>query len=455
MRSQKWVRVSLLDHVVEDSARVEKIHAELFDGLERLKDRLSIAFFGWDFDIKPSNLALLLCIAAIGGFLLNFTPCVLPLVPIKIMGLSRAAGNRRRCLLLGSTMSAGVVAFWLSMAVAISTISGFDAVNKLFQYPAFTIAVGLIICVMAVGMCGLFSARLPQWIYLINPSQESAGGSFLLGIMAAVLSTPCTAPFMGAAAAWSATQPPATTLSTFAAIGMGMALPYLVLSAFPALTRRMPRGGPAGDLIKQVMGLLMLAAGAYFLGTGLAGLLADPPDPPTQIYWWMVGLFIALAGAWLAWRTFQITSRVGSRMLFGTVGLVLIAIGISLGVFFTRGSPIQWIYYTPQRLADARAQGRVVLLEFTAAWCLNCHFLEQAVLHDQRVVQLLNSERVAPIKVDITGKNPAGAEKLVEVGRRSIPYLIIYSPDGKKIFSSDAYTVDQIIKAVEGAQSGA
>ena len=304
---------------------------------------------------------------------------------------------------------------------------------------------------MAIGMCGLFSLRLPQWVYVVNPSQESVGGSFLFGIMTAVLATPCTAPFMGAAAAWSATQAPVITLSTFAAIGLGMALPYFLLSAFPGLVKRMPRTGPASELIKQVMGLLMLAVGAYFLGTGLAGLLAKPPDPPTQAYWWVVAFFIAAAGFWLAWRTLQIVRRTGKRLVFGTLGLLLILLGLGIGVRFTRGSPIHWIYFTPERLAAAKAQGKAVVLEFTAAWCLNCHALEQAVLHDPRVVEVLNSEKVAPVKVDITGNNSAGNDKLLEVGRRTIPFLIIYGPHGGEVFRSDAYTVQQVLEAIKKA----
>jgi thiol:disulfide interchange protein len=438
--------------VVPPGTKIQKANPELFAGMEALKERLTISFFGWDFKIEPSKLWLLLLVAGVGGVLLNFTPCVLPLVPIKVMGLSHAAGNRRRGLLLGLALSGGVVAFWLGLAAAISSISGFNATNKLFQYPAFTIGVGVVICAMAVGMCGVFALSLPQWVYRVNPSQESMGGSFLFGIMTAVLSTPCTAPFMGAAAAWSATQPPAVTLSTFAAIGSGMALPYLVLSAFPVLVRRMPRTGPASELIKQVMGLFMLAAGAYFLGTGLAGFIAKPPDPPSEAYWWGVSFFVAAAGGWLLWRTVRITPRLGKRLVFGGLGVALVVAAIVMGVRFTKGSPIKWVYYTPQRLAEAQARKRVVVLEFTAAWCINCHFLEQAVLHQPGVVSLLNSNKITPIKVDLTGNNPQGNEKLIEVGRRTIPFLIIYSGDGKQIFASDAYTVEQLTEALKQAE---
>jgi thiol:disulfide interchange protein DsbD len=234
---------------------------------------------------------------------------------------------------------------------------------------------------------------------------------------------------------------------------MGMALPYLVLSAFPALVNRMPRAGLASELIKQVMGLLMLAAGAYFLGTGIAALLAKPPDPPTQAYWWIVSFFVAIAGGWLAWRTFQITSRPSRRILFGGIGALLVLAAVIIGTRFTKGSPIHWIYYTPERLAEAQRNRKVVVLEFTAAWCLNCLLLERGVLHHPKVVELMNSTNVAPIKVDITGKNPQGNQKLIEVGRRTIPYLMVYSPGGQEVFSSDAYTVEQLVRAIVQAQS--
>jgi thiol:disulfide interchange protein len=95
-----------------------------------------------------------------------------------------------------------------------------------------------------------------------------------------------------------------------------------------------------------------------------------------------------------------------------------------------------------------------VVLEFTAAWCLNCHALEKTVLHNRAVVRLLNSKSVAPIKVDITGNNPAGSQKLVDVGRRTIPYLVIYARDGKQLFASDAYTVEQLTQVLQQAGAG-
>ena len=412
--------------------------------------------FGWTFLIDTSSgagLILLLIVAAFGGGLLNLTPCVLPVIPIKIIGLAQSADNPTRRLVLGTTMSLGVVAFWLALGTMIAGISGFTATNQLFQYPMFTILVGLIIAAMAVGMCGLFYVRLPQAVYRFNPGHDSLAGSFGFGIMTAVLSTPCTAPFMGAAAAWAATQYPATTLLTFAAIGGGMAAPYLALSVFPALVDRMPRTGPASELIKQVMGLLMLAAAAYFVGVGLSALVVTPPDPPGTGYWWPVMAFGAAAGFWLVYGTLQITARTGRRAVFGCLGAALVVFSAIGAVRFTDKGPIDWIYYTPARFEEALEDGRVVVMDFTAEWCLNCKVLEHNVLQSPEVVTLLARPDVAPVKVDITGNNPVGKEKLRDTGRLTIPLLVIYTPGGHEVFKSDFYTVEQVVEAVNMARA--
>ncbi len=458
----------------------DKVDEELFEGFPsdvwpRIRagdtgpDLVEFELFGWDFEIDASGwgMALLLIVAAVGGFLLNLTPCVLPVIPIKIMGLSQSAGNRARCLLLGAVMFSGVVAFWLALGGVIagsvhaaaqavasneSATGGITSTNQLFQYPAFTIGVGVIIAVMAVGMCGLFAVRLPQFVYKLNPKHDSVVGSFGFGIMTAVLSTPCTAPFMGAAAAWAAGQHWFTTLVVFAAIGFGMALPYLVLAAFPALVERMPRTGPASELIKQVMGVLMLAAAAYFIGSGVSGLLQTPPDPPSKLFWWVVmGLAVA-AGGWLAIRTFALTHSIGKRVVFGSLGLLMAFAGASAGISLTSPGPIEWTYYTPQRFDQAVKDGNIIVMDFTAEWCANCKTLEHTVLYTDKVVELTRQPGVIPMKVDLTGNNVEGNARLNALGRRAIPLLAVFDANGKVVWQNDFYTVNDVLSAVAEAQ---
>ena len=446
--------------VVESGLAASKMNQELFADLETgalipASGTVNFGLFGWEFSINTSSglgWLVLLLTAAFGGFLLNLTPCVLPLIPIKIISLSHAAQDRKRCFFLGLTMSMGVLAFWICIGILIALVSDFTATNQLFQYPLFTILVGVIIGIMALGMFGFFSMRLPQFIYMINPEQDSAHGSFALGILAAVLSTPCTAPFMGAAAAWAATQTPLTTLTTFAAIGGGMALPYLILAAAPDLVNRMPKAGPSSVLIKQVMGFFMFAAAAYFLGVGISALLSTPPNPPSKFYWWPVMGLVAVGGTWMAYRTLRIATQKILKTVFVCLGIILIALPIWGAVRLSGQGPIDWVYYTPERFDEAQKQRKIVVMDFTAEWCLNCKALEEGVLHDHKITALLANDDIVPMKVDITGSNPAGKAKLKEVGSLTVPLIVVFGSDGRPIFKSDFYTADQILKAVERAR---
>ena len=445
--------------VVESGAATSKINEELFANLfsgamASPAGGVSFNLFGWQFSINTSSgfgWIVLLLTAALGGLLLNFTPCVLPLIPIKIISLSHAAENRKRCFLLGLVMSLGLLVFWIGLGILIALVSDFTATNQLFQYPAFTILVGAVIGIMALGMFGFFSVRLPRFIYMINPQQDSLQGSFGLGILAAVLSTPCTAPFMGAAAAWAATQTPLTTLTTFAAIGGGMALPYMLLSAFPRLVDRMPKAGPASELIKQVMGLFMLAAAAYFLGVGISALLSKPPNPPSKIFWWPVMGLVTAGGAWLAYRSMRLASKKITKTVFVSLGIILMVLPIWGAVKLSGEGPIDWVYYTPERFEAAMKQKKIVVMDFTAEWCLNCKALEESVLHDRKITALLADEDIVPMKVDITGNNPAGKAKLKEVGSLTVPLLVVFSSKGRPVFKNDFYTVDQVLGAVKQA----
>ncbi len=429
------------------------VFADIHAGVEAPNNsEIKFDAFGIKFSLSadgPAGLLLLLLVAMGGGFLLNLTPCVLPVIPIKILGLRASAGNRKKTLLLGAWMMCGVMALWIVLGAAIALIAGFTAINQLFQYPAFTIILGAFIGIMAIGMGGLFSIRLPNAVYKVNPKHDSWYGSFLFGVMTAVLSTPCTAPFMGAAAAWAATQSPILTLTVFGSIGLGMAFPYLILAAFPHLVEKMPRAGASSEVIKQVMGLLMLAAAAYFLGVGLSGLMQQEGAPPSRFYLWIVAACVAASGVWLAWRTLRIAKTPAPKIVFGVLGVLITVGSVFGGIRLTEKGPIDWEYYTPEILAEKLAEGNVVVLEFTAEWCLNCKALESTVLHSSRVVEAFEADDVTPIKIDLTGNNVSGNALLNELGGLRIPLLIIMGPDGEEDFRGDFYTVDQVLDAIK------
>ena len=434
----------------------DSVYAALREGEPRV---IELDAFGLTLRLDASGalgLGLLFAVAALGGLLLNFTPCVLPVIPLKVMGLANSAKNPARTLALGTVMSAGVVFFWLVLGGLIATVSGFDAISSLFQMPAFTIGVGVFIAAMAIGMLGVFTVQLPKAAYLVNPSHETVPGSFVFGIMTAILSTPCTAPFMGGAAAWAAAQEnKGIVLATFAAIGAGMALPYFVLSLNPKWVSKLPKSGPASEVVKQVMGLLMLAVAAFFAGTGLSGLFTEAPDPPSKAYWWAVAAFAAAAGVFLIARTFRISKRTGPRAVFTVVGLAIAGAGVGSAVSFTADGPVDWTYYTPERLDEAAERGDVIVVDFTAEWCLNCKALEKAVLYRDRVASILNAPGVTAMKVDLTGNNPRGQALLKEMDAVAIPLLVVLEPDAqggtRLVFRSDAYTAEQVLNAIETA----
>jgi thiol:disulfide interchange protein len=413
---------------------------------------IRVPLFGWDFELDPESgtfFPIMLLLAFVGGAILNFTPCVLPVVPLKIMGLAGAAGGeRRRTFVLGAAMTAGVVGFWGVLGVLLSSVKGFEQSNQLFQYPAFTITVGAFIAVMAAGMAGFFTIGLPQWVYSVETKNETVPGSVIFGVMTAVLSTPCTAPLMGAAAGWAVTtKSPFTIIAVFLTIGLGMGAPYLLLSAFPQLAKRLPKSGPASDVLKQVMGLLLMAAAVYFIGAGINGYRTEP----IKAHWWLIGALGVAAGLWTLWKALKLAKSGAGRATFVTAGVFIAAVSGAIPPVLTY-ERLPWKPYSAEALAGAMRDGDVAVLDFTAEWCINCKTFEKTILESDAVSAVLNEPGVALLKADITGKNAPGSAKLAELGRVTIPLLVVYASDGTETLKSEAYTAQQVIDAVRAAQ---
>jgi thiol:disulfide interchange protein DsbD len=161
---------------------------------------------------------------------------------------------------------------------------------------------------------------------------------------------------------------------------------------------------------------------------------------------------ITAAGAWLAYRSMRLASKKIIKTVFVSLGIILMALPIWGAMRLSGEGPIDWVYYTPERFEAAVKQRKIVVMDFTAEWCLNCKALEESVLHDRKITALLADEDIVPMKVDITGSNPAGKVKLKEVGSLTVPLLVVFSSQGRPVFKNDFYTVEQVLGAIKRAR---
>jgi len=424
-------------------------------------------------EVVPEGWWQLLVVAflgAVGGFVLNLTPCVLPVIPIKVMTLVKHGGEHRsRTLVLGAWMATGVVAFWVAIGVPMAFLnSTLDPSRVIFGNWWVTLGLGLLIAVLGVGIMGLFVINLPKSVYAVNPKADTAHGSFLFGVMTAVLGLPCFGFVAGGLLAGAATMPASQIMAVFGGLGVGMAAPYLVLAAFPQLVSRIPRTGPASELVKQVMGLLMLAAAAFFIAVGVYTLVAERPWMATNMKWWGAVVFIAAAGLWLTLRTFQITKRPGRRAVF-----TLISLAGTLGVgWFAVDSTAKakalhevlaptanssdyvigaWNPYTPAKYDKALADGKAVVVDFTAEWCLNCKAYKRSVLDRDPVKARLARPDVVAFEGDVTsGADPAN-ELMERLGITGIPQLAILGPGVGEPMLSNAATGAEVVRRIDQA----
>ena len=409
-------------------------------------------------------------LAAVGGFVLNLTPCVLPVIPIKVLTLVKHGGeSRARTIGLGVWMALGVVAFWVAMGVPMAFISkGLDPSRLLFGNWWVTLAIGLLIAFLGVGIMGLFTINLPKAVYAVNPKADSPHGSFLFGVMTAVLGLPCFGFVAGGLLVGAATMSAAQIMSVFGGLGVGMALPYLVLAAFPKLLDRIPRTGPASELVKQVMGLLLFAGAAFFIAVGIYTLILERPWLATNMKWWGAVLFIALAGLWLVFRTFQISKKPLPRVFFT---IVAVAGSLSFGWFAADSTASSkatylaraatgesdeyvagaWNDYTPARYEKALADGKVVMVDFTADWCINCKAYKRLVLDRDPVLSRIQRDDVVVFEADTTSKTDPANDLMDDLGIAGIPHLAILGPGLASPLLSNSASGSEVVSRLDRA----
>ena len=332
-----------------------------------------------------SSIAFMAAIALVGGLILNLMPCVLPVLSIKVLGALGYGGAERghiRAAFLAS--AAGIVTSFLALAAAaIAVKAAGQAVGWgiQFQQPLFLTVMVVLLLGFAANLWGLFEIRLPTALMSVGTSgvaHHTLLGHFLSGAFATLLATPCSAPFLGTAVGFALARGSGEIVVIFAALGVGMAVPYLAVAAWPGLARKLPRPGPWMVTVKKVMGLA-LAGTAIWLGTILATVAG-----------WQPGETASSGKHSIAWQDFD-----------------------------------------QQRLAALVAEGKTVFVDVTADWCITCKVNKAAVVERGEVAERLASGQVVPMRADWTKPDDAIARYLASFGRYGIPFNAVYGPKAK------------------------
>ena len=373
--------------------------------------------------------------AFLGGLILNLMPCVFPVLAMKALGLIGLSGAARATArwgaafyTLGVLAAFGVLGGVLMAARAAGAAAGW---GFQFQSPLFVAAMAWLMFAIGLNLSGVF--QFGGRVAGVGHGLTMRGGKagyFMTGLLAAVVATPCTAPFMGAAIAAAMVAPPAVTAGIFAAMALGLAAPYVLLALAPDLVRRAPRPGPWMDVLKQALAFPMYGAAAWLLwvlsqSMGSPGVLAGA-----------VGFLLVGFAAWALGRAQLALGARGRRvgLLAATAALLaLLALAPGLtgpmeptnGISEERTEP-----FSTARLAALRAEGRPVFVNMTAAWCITCLVNERIALHPAAVRAAFADRGVAYLKGDWTRQDPQISAFLRQHGRDGVPLYVFYPAKG-------------------------
>ncbi|MFA5633085.1 MAG: protein-disulfide reductase DsbD [Porticoccaceae bacterium] len=367
---------------------------------------------------ETRTLPVILAFALIGGLILNLMPCVFPVLSIKVMSLTASSTTARGRYHHGLAYTAGVVASFVAVALLLIALrAGGEALGWGFQLqsPGFVIALTYLFFVMGLSFSGFFQAGTA----LMNLGQSASQGnglghSFFTGVLATAVASPCSAPFMGAALGFALTQATATALLVFAALGFGMALPFLVLTCVPGLMRRLPRPGPWMETLKE-----LLAFPLYLTSIWLLWILGRQTNSD-MLSLTLVGLTALTFAIWL-WN------RGGRAARALAVLAVFAAIFYPFRELSEEPQASIWEPYSAARLERLLGEKRNVFVNLTADWCITCLANERVALSSSDFANLLEERNIVYLKGDWTNQDAEITALLNDNGRSGVPLYLYYS----------------------------
>jgi thiol:disulfide interchange protein/DsbC/DsbD-like thiol-disulfide interchange protein len=381
---------------------------------------------------RPTTLLCAALLAFAGGLVLNLMPCVFPVVSIKVLGfVEQAQGDRRRLRLHGLAFGSGVVVcFWAVAGLLLLLRSSGAALGWGYQLqsPLLVTALAVLFFVLGLNLSGLFElgTRLQVLAGGVGGG-HGYRGSFLTGLLATVVAAPCTAPFMGAALGYALTQPAGLSMLVFSALALGMAAPYVALSASPALIQRLPRPGRWMQTFKQ-----LLAFPVYLTVVWLVWVLGKQQglDGAVRL---LAGLVLLAAGLWALGRwgvpSISVRGRVLARAAASVLAVTAVAVawpGDSARARAPTPDP-RWQPYSSAALRVAQASGRPVFVDFTAAWCVTCQVNKRLVLESEPVRRAFEQKQVMLMRADWTNRDADIAAALARLGRSGVPVYALYA----------------------------
>lgn len=417
--------------------------------------------------LLSGSFLLILLFAFTGGLILNLMPCVFPILSIKVMNFMQMAGHKPRHVRMhGLVFGLGVLLSFLVLAGLLLVLrAGGQELGWGFQLqtPAFIAFMTFLMFGLGLSLMGVFEIG-NSLINVAGKADTGDGmrGSFFSGILATVLATPCTAPFMGTALGVAITLPASTALLIFATLGIGMATPYVLLSSFPALMKYMPKPGGWMETFKQALAFPLFATAIWLIWvfgqqTGVDGL--------TRL---LIGLLMLSVGIWILnrWNVFEIskTTRLISRAIvtaFVVFGF-LFASGTGpnpadlqneSGVSISYG--IEWQDFSVDLVEEHRQAGKNVFIDFTADWCITCKANERVALSSSRVKNKFEELNFEMVKADWTNRNPEITRTLESFGRNGVPFYVIYSSSlDEPLILPELLTPGIVLNALERVSEG-
>ncbi|MFQ5619079.1 MAG: protein-disulfide reductase DsbD family protein [Rhodospirillales bacterium] len=383
----------------------------------------------------PVSVLVILALAVLGGLILNLMPCVLPVLSIKLLGVVGHGGGAGRAVSHSFIASAaGIVVSFLLLAAALVWVKAAGMAvgwGIQFQHPWFLIAMTLVVALFACNLWGFFDVGLPRWLADVGGGASRVrglAGHFLSGGFATLLATPCSAPFLGTAVGFALSRGPAEIFAIFAALGVGLALPYLAVAAAPGLATRLPRPGPWMATLRRVLGFALAATGVWLLT-----VLAAQVGPAAAA---AVGVLVAGAGAALFVRR---RARAAGRRAGAAATAVLAGLAFLVPAVPPAGTPAPaaatealprdlWQPFDEDAIPELVAAGKTVFVDVTADWCITCQINKSFVILKGDVIKRLTSGAVVPMQADWTLPDEGISRYLALFGRYGIPFDAVYGP---------------------------